>query len=135
MDSITPLVVPSGSLIAMPAYPSAPASIEPAYNRIAAAARSIFTGQIQISDFGPGPMEVSFSLPAMTQANGANWIAFLKALKGQVNYFQFGAVFLGSYPELDLGGRYWRLKTNQSKFPIGNDRVYRITIDAIEAIN
>lgn len=131
----TPLITPAGSLIAMPTSPPAPASIEAAYNRIAAATKSVFTGQVQIADFGPGPMEVSFSLPPIMQADGVNWIAFLKALKGQVNYFQFNTTFTSAWPELDLTGRYWRLKNNQSKYPLNKDRTYLITIDAIEALN
>lgn len=123
--------MPSGSLIAMPTTPAAPASFEFLKPEIAAANTSIFTGQQQVQDWGAGPREVSFAMPAMTKATAAAWLTFVSDLKGMVNYFVFGTSFTTAYTE--LAGINWRLKTNGVKVSVGSDRMYRMSFDCREA--
>ena len=123
-------------------YPASPwpASLEVMTNHIAAANVNPFTGQQQIQDWQANYMEISVSLPAMSQAQAQNWIAFLKALNGPVNVFAFpsGTNSIGAkYSESLMNGasaRYWRLKSNQVKWTIRRGSVYGLTFECREAI-
>lgn len=119
-------------IIDIPLYPPAPASID--FNQVTFAAANVspFTGQQQVQDWNATLMEVSVSMPPMTQANAVAWVAFLRALKGVVNVFQFTSAFMAAYPE--LGSRYWRLKSNTAGWTVANTRLYGVTFEIREAV-
>jgi len=93
---------------------------------------AIFNDVQQLQDWGPGATEISVSWPPMTAAQAVAWKTFLTSLKGMVNYFQFGSAFTTAYPE--FAGKNWRLKTNQPKWDVQPDRMYRITFECREAL-
>jgi len=124
--------MPSGSLVAMPTVPAAPASIEFSAGEIAAANVSPFTGQRQIQDWGTAPMECAFSLPPMTHAQGSVWVAWIRNMKGIVNYTQFPTAFASAYSE-SIGSRNWRLKNNMSKWSVGSNRMFMVSLEFVEA--
>ena len=84
------LILNGLDLIAMPASPSAPASMEFTLQDTVATSVSPFTGQQQIQDWQASFLEASVSMPPLTQAQAQNWIAFLMALRGQAKVFQLG---------------------------------------------
>ena len=84
------LILNGLDLIAVPASPSAPASMEFTLQDTVATSLSPFTGQQQIQDWQASFLEASVSMPPLTQAQAQNWIAFLMALRGQANVFQLG---------------------------------------------
>ena len=128
-----------GAQITIPADPPAPASMEFRKVRIAAVAENPFTGQQQVQDWQAEYMAGSVSLPPLTRAQAADWVAFLEDLQGVVNVFQFGAAFAAAYPETLMAGsppaqRYWRLKSNESSWRVEADRYTRITFEVREAL-
>lgn len=125
--------MPAGSQITIPTTPAAPRSVEFIVNDAAAVVISPFTGAQQVQYWGTLPMELSVTWPAMTEAQIGAWITFLRALKGQANYFQFGSAFTAAYTAA-LGSRYWRLKENRRKWSLGDQRVYGIQFDVREAL-
>jgi hypothetical protein len=78
------------SIVSMPSVPSAPASVDFTANDLIAVSTSSFTGQQQIQDWQHGWIEASVSMPALTHQEAQAWIAFLMALRGQLNIFLFG---------------------------------------------
>lgn len=121
----------------MPSTPSAPASIEPAWNDIVGVSINSFTGQQQFYNWGVGPCELSVTLPPMPQSEAGAWITFLQGLQGIANYFVFTSSFAAAYPDILMSGggqRYWRLKSNQRRWTVGKDRLYRIAFDCREAL-
>jgi hypothetical protein len=120
-------------VVTIPSYPPAPASIEFSAFDIVALSKSPFTGQQQVQDWGPGPMEAKVSLPPLTDAQAQPWISFLFALKGMANVFQFTPEFTAAYPA-SLGDRFWRLKSNQRSWSINGQRLYGISFEIIEAL-
>lgn len=126
-------------IITIPSTPASPASIEFSANDIVALSKSPFNGQQQVQNWGTGPMEASVSLPPLTDAQAQDWIAFLFALQGMANVFQFTSAFAAAYPASvktgsPLAQRYWRLKSNQRKWSVSEARVYGIQFEIIEAI-
>src|SRR4051794_28311310 len=101
------------TVVTMPTTPW-PAGVEFATNSIVATSTNPFNGQQQIQDFNAAYMEGSISLPPLTQAQAALWIAFLESCKGTACVFQFPSAFAAAFPEtLTSDGtaqRYWRLK-------------------------
>ncbi len=77
-------------IIAMPATPAAPATIDFTATDTVAVSISPFTGQQQVQDWQASFMEASVSMPALTHAQAQEWIAFLMALRGQAKVFQLG---------------------------------------------
>jgi hypothetical protein len=84
------LILNGLDLIAVPASPSAPASMEFTLQDTVATSVSPFTGQQQIQDWQASFLEASVSMPPLTQPQAQNWIAFLMALRGQAKVFQLG---------------------------------------------
>lgn len=84
------LILNGLDLIAMPASPAAPASMEFTAQDTVAASVSPFTGQEQIQDWQASFIEASVSLPPLTHVQAQAWIAFLLALRGRANVFQLG---------------------------------------------
>lgn len=123
--------MPSGSLITIPTFPPAPARFDYIGGEIAASAVSIFTGAVQINDWGKAPVAISFSWPPMTQAQFAAWVTFLDSLHGIVNYFAFGSTFTTAYAQ--FSGKDWRLKSNNYTYSVDEDRMVRLTFEAREA--
>lgn len=127
------------TVVTMPSTPASPQSIEFSPNDIVALSKSPFTGQQQVQNWGTGPMEASLSLPPLTDTDAQAWIAFLLALNGVANVFQFSSAFAAAYPASlktgsPLAQRYWRLKSNQRKWSISEARVYGIQLEIIEAL-
>jgi hypothetical protein len=78
------------TIIPLPSSPPAPRSIEWSAANIVGATASPFTGQQQIQNWGAGWPEISLSYASMGQSLGPAWTAFLMALQGAANIFQFG---------------------------------------------
>jgi len=121
------------NIITIPAYPPAPQSIEFTQNDAVAISQSPFSGQQQVQIWGGSWMEASVVMPPMTFVNAQAWVAFLRALQGVGNVFQFSAAFMAAYPA-DLGSRYWRLKQNTRKWSISQARLYGLQFEIREAI-
>lgn len=126
-----------GTLVTtMPTSPW-PASLEVITNHLAAANTNPFTGQQQTQDWQNDYMELSVSMASMNQATGQAWVAFLKALSGIVNVFQFPSAVAAAFPEtLTTDGttqRVWRLKANQVKWTIKAGKIYGLTFEVREA--
>lgn len=121
------------TVVSVPAYPPAPASIDLSVVEIVSGNVSPFTGQMQVYDWNASYMEASVVMPPLRNADGQNWVAFLRSLKGIASVFQFTAAFMAAYPN-DVGTRYWRLKSNTAKWSIDDNRHYRIQFDIREAI-
>jgi hypothetical protein len=106
-------------------------------NHLAAANTNPFTGQQQTQDWQNDYMELSVSMASMNQATGQAWVAFLKALSGIVNVFQFPSAVAAAFPEtLTTDGttqRVWRLKANQVKWTIKAGKIYGLTFEVREA--
>ena len=77
------------TLVTPPSVPP-PRTMEITANDTVATSLSPFTAQQQIYDWQAGWMEATISLPPMKRALAEPWIAFLMALHGQANVFQFG---------------------------------------------
>lgn len=120
-------------VITMPTDPAAPASIEFSVIDVVAVSKSPFTGQQQVQDWGSTFMEANVSLPPLTATQAEDWITFLRDLKGMANVFQFGAAFAAAYSS-SIGSRYWRLKSNQRKWSVGEARVFGIQFEVMEAL-
>jgi hypothetical protein len=78
------------NIIAMPATPAAPQTIDFTATDIIALSVSPFTGQQQVQDWQQGWLEASVSMPPLTHVQAQAWIAFLMGLRGQANVFQLG---------------------------------------------
>lgn len=127
----------AGSVVTMPTTPTAASAIEAALVALVAMTRNPFTGAQWTQDWQAGWMELSLPLRPMSAAEAAPWLAFLAALNGVANVFQFGSAFCTAYPGLLTDGfgnaLYWRLKAGQNKVSVGEDRFYRISLDVIQA--
>jgi hypothetical protein len=77
-------------IVPVPATPSAPATVEFVADDVIAMSVSPFTGQQQVQDWQASMLAASVSMPALTHPQAQEWIAFLMALRGQANVFQFG---------------------------------------------
>ncbi len=127
-------------MIAIPSSPSAPLSIEFTQVNIVAVNTSPFTGQQQVQDWQGAYMEANVTMPALSDAQAQDWVAFLRALKGQRNVFQFSAAFASAFPASvsdgasPAGQRYWRLKTNAAKWSISLAKIYGIQFECREAL-
>jgi hypothetical protein len=124
-------------IVVMPSTPW-PQGVEFATNSIVAANTNPFTGQQQTQDWQATFMEGSISLPPMKQTAATAWVTFLKQCNGVASVFQFPAALAAQYPEtLTSDGtnqRWWRLKTNQSKWSIKIASIYGISFEIREAI-
>lgn len=118
------------NVIAMPATPAAPQSVDGFAVDPVAISISPFTGSQQVQIWASGWQEVSVSMPPMTQSQATAWVAFLVALQGVANVFQFGSAFMAAYPETIPSGSYWRLKSNIRKWSISQVRTYGVTFEA-----
>lgn len=128
--------MPTGTLIAIPSYPPAPKSIQPAWKDIVGSTTNTFNDQQQFMNWSAGACEISVTLPPLDHATASNWIAFLKSLQGMANYFTFTDAFCTAYPDLLLNSgvkRNWRLKSNTRTWILDDDRNTRITFEAREA--
>jgi len=125
------------TVVTIPAFPDYPASLEFQNNPIVAANTNPFTGSQQIQYWSPGYLEASVSIQPMTVDQAQPWIVFLTALQGIANVFQFGAEVCASFPlELTTDGttpRFWRLKTNATKWSIKPGVLYTVTFEIREA--
>jgi hypothetical protein len=87
----------SVNLVAMPLHPGL-RSVEFTIKDTVAVSTSIFTGQTQVQQWpGADMLSGTFTLPLMSRANAANWIAFLMQLRGMSYAFQLADPF-GSTP-------------------------------------
>ena len=120
-------------IIAWPDYPSAPASIDFTQVDAVAVSTSPFTFQQQVQQWSGTYRKASVSMPAMTDANAQAWVAFLVALNGSANVFQFSAAFAAQYP-LSIGTRYWCLDSNERKWSINQSRMYGFQFDVREVL-
>ena len=128
-----------GTVIAIPTTPPAPAAIEVVLVDVVAMSRNPFTGQQLIQDWQAGWKELSVTLPPLSDSEAQPWLAFLSALKGSRNVFQFGADVCARYSATLMSGTpatalYWRLKNNDRKYTIDPDRYYRIQFEVIQAL-
>jgi len=129
------------TIIPIPSYPPAPASIECSQVDAVAASLSPFTFQQQVQQWGvggspPSPStyrKASVTMPAMSDANAQAWVAFLVSLNGVANCFQFGAAFAAAYP-LSIGSRYWCLTSNERKWSINSNRAYGMQFEIREVL-
>lgn len=121
------------TIVAIPAYPPAPASIEFTQVDAVAAVVSPFTFQQQVQQWAGSYRKCSVSMPAMTDANAQAWVAFLVALAGGANVFQFGSAFAAAYP-LSIGTRYWCLVSNERKWSINSNRAYGMQFEIREVL-
>jgi len=124
------------TIVTMPSTPW-PAGVEFATNDIVASSTNPFTGAQQIQDWNARYMEGSISMQPLTQAQAADWVAFLKSCRGTKNVFQFPAGLAAAFPESftsdGTAQRYWRLKTNQTRWSIKRASIYGITFEIREA--
>jgi hypothetical protein len=125
-------------IVSMPTTPTAPASLEFQQNAITGASTNPFTGQQQIYNWSAGYKEGSVSMPPMDTSDGQNWTAFLESCNGMANVFTFPSGVCSAYPnELTTDGttpRYFRLKSNSSKWQIKQGGIYSIVFEFREAI-
>lgn len=121
------------TIIAIPSYPPAPASVEFSQVDAVAASVSPFTFQQQVQQWSGSYRKASVSMPAMSDATAQAWVAFLVALDGVANVFQFGAAFAAAYP-LSIGSRYWCLVSNERKWSINSNRAYGMQFEIREAL-
>jgi hypothetical protein len=78
------------TLVAMPSSPGA-RSIEFGFDDAVSTVTSTFTGQKQAQRWpGADMLSGTFTLPALTRVDAANWIAFLMQLRGMTFAFQLG---------------------------------------------
>src|SRR5206468_10963905 len=78
------------NIIPMPAAP-APRSVSFAANDSVGQTQSPFTLQTQVQAWpGADWWEADVSLPPMSRANAADWIAWLMAMRGRANVCLFG---------------------------------------------
>ena len=114
-----------------------PTSIEGADHYLAAANTNPFTAQQQIQDWQSRYREISVALPPMAQSAATAWVNFLVSLNGVVNVFSFSSGICSKYPETLMNGssvRYWRLKSNQTKWSIKTASIYGIVFELREAL-
>jgi hypothetical protein len=78
------------TIIPLPANPPAPKSVEWVASNAVGSTTSPFTGQQQISNWNAAWPEISLSYASIPQSYGPGWAAFLMALQGSGNIFQFG---------------------------------------------
>lgn len=105
------------TVVAIPAYPPAPAEYQFAFNYISDQNVNPFDATQQVFDWQAKFFEASVSMPWMTTATAGPWATFIESLNGVANVFQFGASICAAYPnELTSDGttpRYWCLKGNR----------------------
>jgi hypothetical protein len=78
------------TLVALPSYPG-PRSVEFNVKDTVATMLSPFTGQVQTQQWpGADMLSGTFTLPGMTKAQAATWVAFLMQLRGMTRVFQIG---------------------------------------------
>lgn len=77
-------------IIPMPTAPAAPATIDFTAIDTVALSVSPFTGQQQVQNWQASWFEASVSMPALSQLQAPEWIAFLMALEGVAHVFQLG---------------------------------------------
>jgi hypothetical protein len=87
---IGPTVFSGITILTMPSDPPAPQTVEWTASDIVAASLSPFTAEQQLQDWQQGWLEASLSMPPLTQKQAQAWIAFLLALRGQLNAFMWG---------------------------------------------
>lgn len=90
--SVTTISV-GGSNVALVALPSSPGMrrVEFTFKDAVASVLSPFTGQLQTQQWPGADMWAgTFTLPALTRQQAANWITFLMELRGMANVFQIG---------------------------------------------
>ena len=78
------------TIIALPAYPPCPKSIEWKLSDVIGAARSPFSLQQQTQDWQQSILRASVSYPPMSIAQAIPWVVFLMALRGIENVFMIG---------------------------------------------
>lgn len=114
-----------------------PKSVEAVDTSIVGANTNPYTAQQQTQDWQARWCEISVSYAALTQAQGEAIVAFLRSLNGMLKVFQFPAGFCAAFPSiLTTDGstpRYWRLKSNATKWSVGLGPVYSITYELREA--
>ena len=62
------------------------------------------------------------------------WIAFLAALEGQANTFEFGSAVQAAWPNDFGSGVFWRLKQNTVEYSIGINHIYTLSFVIRQAI-
>lgn len=121
------------TVIVIPAFPPAPASIEFSQVDAVAVSMSPFTFQMQVQKWTGTYRKANVSMPAMTDANAQAWITFLTSLNGVSNCFQFSTAFAAAYPS-SIGTRYWCLTSNERKWSINTNRMYGIQFEVREVL-
>jgi hypothetical protein len=124
----------SWPIIAMPSEP-APKSIEPVFKQIAGVSENPFSGQQQIYDWAAAYMELTVTMPAMTQIDAQPWIDFLIACRGMINVFQIAnAKWLAQIPTSANVNGFWRLKQNSAKWSVNDGLLVGLEFQIREAI-
>jgi hypothetical protein len=123
----------------MPAAPIAPQNIEFAKNGIAGGTTNPFNAQQQVQDWSASWYEASVSIPAMNLTNGQLWAAFITALDGIANVFQFSTALCTLMPvELTSDGttpRFWCLKPpGRVQWHVKPGMIYSLTFEIREAL-
>lgn len=78
------------NILTLPAWPPAPREIEWQLDDVIATARAPFSQQQQAYDWQNALLSASLSYPPMSKITARAWFAFLTALRGVTNVFQFG---------------------------------------------
>src|ERR1700734_2913939 len=97
------------AVITIPSTPSAPQAIDVSIVSITSSNTSPFTGQQQVYSWNSQYKEFRVHMPPMAYSTFQPWIAFLAALEGQANTFEFGSAVQAAWPNDFGSGVFWRL--------------------------
>jgi hypothetical protein len=124
------------NVVTMPSTPPAPMSIEVQRNDIVTTNTNPFTGQQQVYDWNANFYEVSLSMPPMTASQWSSWETFFDSCKGQVCVFVVPFYTLNTTVFTTDGTtqRYFRLKTNSTKYSIQTGNIYHVVFEIRSAI-
>ena len=78
------------TIVPLPTFPPVPKSVEWEMGDTVGSARSPFSQQQQIQQWNASLLRASVSYQPMTDPQARPWLAFLAALQGVANIFQFG---------------------------------------------
>jgi hypothetical protein len=121
-------------VVVMPDTP-APASIQPVFTQIVGASVNPFTGQQQVFDWQASYMELSVTMPAMSQLEAQPWVDFLISCRGMASVFQIAnSTWLGLIPATANVNGYWRLKSNSVKWSVNEALLVGLEFQIREAI-
>src|SRR5262249_7730915 len=78
------------TIVSMPGTPAVPKSIEWGLDDVIGEAKSPFSLQKQVQDWGAAILRASLSYQPMSATDARAWVAFLMACRGVGSVFQFG---------------------------------------------